>query len=101
MPTAKVDMVGLQAAMMASLKQPLSEKDAVQVVNAATSLILCFFMENDSTQKAEITEMIKSLGFKITQESVNRAALGHIAMMFPHLSPEMKERIIALTPTDL
>ena len=102
MPTPpKHDIISLQAAMVDSLLQPLTPQEAKQVVSAAISAIHCFFLERDQAQDAAITNAMAALSYSSKMDTVNRAGLGHIAMMFPHLTPEMKARLISLVQSDL
>ena len=97
----KKNIEGLIHDMLASLKQPLTEYEAKQVVHSALSLIHCLFLYHNEDQKIEVDSMLESLGFKIEKEPVNRVALGHLALMFPKLSEKNQALLVALSPTDI
>lgn len=92
---------GLVTDMVKSLKEPLTEQEAQQVVRSAMSLVLCLFLDHKIDHKYEIDRMLTSLGFKVAEEPINRVALGHLALMFPRLSPNKQAELMALSPTDI
>lgn len=98
---SKKNIETLQIEMANSLKIPLTKREAEQVVHSAMSLILCLFLDHNADQKIEINRMLTSLGFKIEEEPINRVALGHLALMFPNLSPAQQAELMALSPTDV
>lgn len=85
---------------------PLTADEAKQVAQAAVGLIICILarpgVEKEMTamaeQNPEVASLLQGKPLAFQTESV---MLGHLALMFPHLTKEEQIRIMTLTAADL
>ena len=92
--------------MQDSAAWPLTADEAKQVARAALGLIICILarpgVEKEMTaaaeQNPEVASLLQGQRLPFQTESV---MLGHLTMMFPHLTKEEQIRIMTLTAADL
>lgn len=95
----------INQALLESARRPLSPDQATQVAHAAMSLIICILSKKSIDEvmalvreNSEAAKLLESTKPRLKHEQL---LLGHLAMMFPNMSPTDQVLLMTLTLADL